>query len=347
MLVLAAIAALAGCAQPVDPPTPPPTPEPTATPTGPTHAVNLLVYYDEDGNGRRSAGEIVRVPGVDVRLGGAVGRSQTRTGNIHIEGVPEGSQLPEILRAPPYYEPSALPTIGVPASNRVAIGLTLDIGSHLPNVYMAFGDSITAGVGSSDEAGYRDSLAARLRSHFGSAKVTNQGILGSRTEKGAERLGGSLAEDRPAYSLILYGTNDWNEPSCKYDEGCKTIDNLRSMIRQCFAARTLPIVGTIPPANPALSPASRNIWIATTNDDLRLMARREGAAVAEIYGAFEAAPKLSDLFYDHIHPNDAGYELIARAFFRAIAGEPPATIGPLADASVGRLAPSADSLPTP
>jgi lysophospholipase L1-like esterase len=309
--------------------------------------VNLLVYYDEDGNGRRSADEIVRVPGVDVRLGGAIGRSQVRTGNVHVEGVPEGPQLPEILRSPPYYEPSALPTIGVPTSKRVPIGLTLDIGSHVPNVYMAFGDSVTEGVGSTSGSGYRVGLAARLRSHFGAAKVTNQGILGSRTGKGAERLGASLAEDRPAYVLILYGTNDWNEPSCKYDDGCETIDNLRSMIRQCFAAKTLPIVGTIPPVNPAQSPTSRNIWVATTNDDLRLMARREGAAVAEIHGAFEDEPKLSALFYDHIHPNDAGYELIAREFFRAIAGEPKAALRPLVEAPTARLASPADSIPTP
>jgi hypothetical protein len=38
-----------------------------------------------------------------------------------------------------------------------------------------------------------------------------------------------------------------------------------------------------------------------------------------VFQGFMKQPDLSKLFSDHIHPNDAGYAIIADAFFEAIA----------------------------
>ena len=81
--------------------------------------------------------------------------------------------------------------------------------------------------------------------------MINDGVPSTRSDDGAARIAGSLAAERPAYVLILYGTNDWNLSACRRAFPCFTIENLRSMIRQAKAAGTVPVVGTIIPANPA------------------------------------------------------------------------------------------------
>jgi len=48
------------------------------------------------------------------------------------------------------------------------------------------------------------------------------------------------------------------------------------------------------------------------------MAKQERVAIAEIHGDFLKQQSLPALFADYLHPNDAGYEVIARSFTNAI-----------------------------
>ena len=97
------------------------------------------------------------------------------------------------------------------------------------------------------------------------------------------------------------------------------------MIQVAKAARTLPVVSTIIPANPDQNPPERNQWVAAVNEKIKALARQEGAALADSYGAFTKAGNLPQLFEGPVHPNDAGYQLIAGAFFIAIARPSAAT----------------------
>ena len=96
----------------------------------------------------------------------------------------------------------------------------------------------------------------RPASYWGEAELRNGGLAGTRSNAGEGRLDGVLATKRPAYTLILYGTNDWNELECKVAFPCFTIDALRSMVRQAKDRNSLPVLGTIPPVNPT-SPTGR------------------------------------------------------------------------------------------
>lgn len=309
---------LAGCggSSPSSPPIP--TPEPGFT-------VVAVVYYDENGNGALDSQERVRVPDVEVMAGGRSARSQTGTGQAVIANVPAGAQTasvkPETL--PPFYAAGPPATIEVPLGegSRVWLPLTLPIGNDsLPNVTMAFGDSLTRGDGSSDGRGYPARLESRLLAHFGDALVINRGADATNSYEAIERLQRNLAGSQPAYTLILYGTNDWNIPGCQDNAvDCPTVENLRTVVRGVKAFGSLPFLATIPPANPTLNPPSRNEWAKAMSGLIKTMAQEEGAFLVDLYEAFAKQGDLTRLFSDHVHPNDAGYQVMAEAFFEAIA----------------------------
>lgn len=324
-----------------------PSPAPAASPTpASVHSVAGVVFHDEDGNGVLDGGEDVRLPHVVVSLGGRSAESDA-AGSFAAAEVPAGRRAVEIRAEslPPYYRPGRLPTVTVPMPEgaQVAVPVVLPIGANHPHVYLAFGDSITAGDGSRGSRGYRTTLQSRLRDYWGRAEVINDGVPSTRSDDGAARLGASLAAERPAYALILYGTNDWNLSACRHVYTCFTIENVRSMIRQARAAGTLPVVGTIIPVNPAYVarlPEERNAWIDETNAVLVPMARAEGAVVADLHAALIAeTDDLPALFSDHVHPNDRGYAVIADAFFRALTG--PVGAASTAQDAVGPVPPDA------
>jgi lysophospholipase L1-like esterase len=285
--------------------------------------VSGFVYYDENGNGTAEPSEIVRLPGVGVAIGG-VTTSTVTGGRFSFSSVPNGTQTAQASPSslPAYFTPGSPLSVGVPAAADVPVPAVLPIGSRSrPNLYLAFGDSITSGDGSSDEAGYRDWLRASLRAYWGKADITDDGAPGTKSNKGETRVGSSLARTRPAYLLILYGTNDWNDAECRTEFPCYTIDSLRSMILQARDAGAFPILGTIPPVNPSYADRdaeARNDWVKRMNDLVRTMAKQERVPIAEIHGSFLKQASLPALYYDFLHPNDAGYQLIAQAFFDAI-----------------------------
>jgi lysophospholipase L1-like esterase len=295
---------------------------PGPTPTPPSGSpVAGVVFYDEDGNGVRDAGEDVRLPGATVAIGGRTGQS-TAGGAFTVNGVPDGAQTARAQNLPPYYVPGPAVAVTVPqtAGAPVFVPAILPIGTNRTNRYLAFGDSISAGEGSSDGGGYRGWLEADLRSYWGEADVRNGGQAGTQSNAGEGRLDGVLARERPAYTLILYGTNDWNELECKVDFPCFTIDALRSMVRQAKDRNSLPVLGTIPPVNPehGLGTPERQDWVKRMNDLIRPMADQEDALLADIHAAMLRDGTLPALFVDHVHPNDDGYRIIAREWFRAI-----------------------------
>jgi lysophospholipase L1-like esterase len=301
------------------------------SPTGPsqptpppveTYAVNATVFYDENGNGQLDAAEGVRIPGVQVVIGTGVGTSAAGTGIAPVTGIQQGS-LTATVRTdslPAYYQAGAPVPVQVPGTSEVRIPLTLPIGNNQTNLYLGFGDSITSGDGSSDGRGYALKLQNLLGPYLGRAEVLTWGREGSYSSQGASRTKATLRTYDPAYLLILYGVNDWNDLYCQNHppEDCFTIDALREAIDETKAWGSLPVIGTITPVNPTLQPAERNAWIDGMNVLIKNLAREEAVPVADLNALFKAAPSLPALYYDHIHPNDQGYDLIAQGWFTAI-----------------------------
>jgi lysophospholipase L1-like esterase len=65
--------------------------------------------------------------------------------------------------------------------------------------------------------------------------------------------------------------------------------------------------------------------VRAQNGYLRDLARAERVPLSDPATLFFASSNLPSLFSDAVHPNDAGYELIAQAFFTAITGPRSAT----------------------
>ena len=296
---------------------------PTAPPPpAPTHSVGVALFYDENGNGALDGGENVRIPEATIEIAGRQGRSAPVTGESIIANVPAGTHTLSVRPAslpPMFVGPSPFPLTVPQTSGTAFLPITLPIGNNRPNVYLAFGDSITDGEGSSDGMGYVSRLRRRLESHFGRATLIKDGLGATRSNVGSDRLPDSLTV-RPAYTLIHYGTNDWNSGECKQNPPCFTIESLHTMVREVKHNRGIPVLGTIIPGNPADErvPPERNAWVAAQNVRIRDLARAEGALLADLEAAFLREAALPPLFADHVHPRDAGYEVMAQAFFEAV-----------------------------
>jgi len=297
-----------------------PTPVPSAS-TVPGATVVATVYYDENANGRADPEETIRVPDVEVTIGGRSARSEKGTGRAVVMGVPAGMQAVGVRAdtLPPFYgaESAAPVQVSLPDGGQTMIGLTLPIGGNQTNTYMAFGDSITRGDGGTS-GGYPADLQNRLAAQFGGAFVNNRGADSTNSFEGVERVKRNL-NSNPAYTLVLYGTNDWNAPECQDNPNCHTVDNLRLIVEAVKAYHSLPFLSTIIPSNPSMNPASRNQWVSDVNKLIRAMAQQEGAFLVDNEKTFLAQGDLTKLFSDHVHPNDTGYDLIAQTFFEAIA----------------------------
>ena len=296
-------------------------PSPVPTPQVVTHPATFVAFLDENENGAFESNEGTRIPGVEVVVGSVKGTSAASSGAVTLQ-IPDGSQTFSVTASslPPFYRAAAGMTFTAPATSQIMVPVTMPRGSNRANVYMAFGDSITNGepeVG--DGNGYRRILEGMLRAHFGSGEVANEGRDSTDTNFGVEIIGTRLAAIRPTFTLIHYGTNDWN--NCK-QVPCFTTPNLRFMVQQINRSRGHAFLASILPTNTGYddrAPASRNDWVAENNVLIKQIADEEGAVYVDLNGAFlKSGRALPTLFVDHVHPTAPGYQIMAQTWFDAI-----------------------------
>ena len=148
---------------------------PSTLPPTATSPVELVAYYDENGNGLLDASEAARIPETTLEVGSARGSTEALTGRAVIENVPDGRQTVNVMdeTLPPYYQPGVTISIDVPTSEPVAVPITLPIGSNFPNSYLAIGDSLTEGNDRRGETNYRGPLEDILQGHFGAGGIIN------------------------------------------------------------------------------------------------------------------------------------------------------------------------------
>ena len=190
-------------------------------------------------------------------------------------------------------------------------------------VYLAFGDSITYGCGSSSDGpdtGYPAILERKLAPAFGGHfHSDNAGVPGEITAEGVDRFEAALSDHDPDVVLVMEGTND-EFFEIPYDE---TEANLRAMVAVALSRGIGVIIATIPPVitNRYRDRSAQMALIQGFNPLIYSIAADYGIPVAQVHEAITAVPEWETLLMDQPtanHPNGAGYEIVADAFFSAM-----------------------------
>ncbi len=101
------------------------------------------------------------------------------------------------------------------------------------DVFLFAGDSITAA----------DAYTHTLGQWLGRGIPVRRGVGTVRTDYGKNLIGRYLAESKPEFAVVMYGTNDSKSP----DAVRQAMQNLAAVIDTCAAFGTVPVLATIPP----------------------------------------------------------------------------------------------------
>jgi lysophospholipase L1-like esterase len=207
---------------------------------------------------------------------------------------------------------------GTASSGRAGSVQLEDLNNDGKILLMAFGDSITAGVGDGPDAenfprppaGY----PLRLQSLLG-LPVVNDGDPGERTIEGLRRLRRDLETLAPDFVILLEGTNDVED-----GDADEALDNIQSMIDSVFASGAQPLLGTITPSCCNHQNQLPEAAVLFYNDQLRTIAKNNSVQLIDFYSAFTGGPDVSypvegtpGLVHvpEGLHPTTEGYDLMA------------------------------------
>ncbi len=186
-------------------------------------------------------------------------------------------------------------------------------------IIVGFGDSITKGTPyvEGDEGagrrvgGYEPELEELHNAFIGPSAVYNWGVGGENTISGMYRIDDVIeAYDYVDHILILEGVNDLSLFSCK-----TTIHNLDVMIERSRSRDVNPILATLTPAPKKAGGLGENIP-TEYNPRIKELAIQRGVVLSDQYSPLiDNWESLSD---DGIHPNRAGYSIMAQTWFNAL-----------------------------
>ena len=160
------------------------------------------------------------------------------------------------------------------------------------SVILAFGDSLTYGTGVGEDDSY-PAVLEKLTGHT----VVNAGVPGEETHQGLKRLPQLLYEYKPALLILCHGGND----ILRKRDLNKTVENLRTMIKMAKQKGISVILLGVPEFGLLLSTAEFYPQIA---EELNIPFDGETIPDIETNNALKS---------DAIHPNKAGYRIMAEA----------------------------------
>ena len=170
-----------------------------------------------------------------------------------------------------------------------------------PDVFLFAGDSITGATL------YTHALASWL----GRGIAVRQGVAGVTTDYGKARIAEYLAQARPEFAVVMYGTND---PKNRWAiQGA--VSNLAAVIDAWARAGTVPIVATIPPRGYSKSGQDDQARFSRALIDL---ARSKKVPVSYVFEEMMQRD-LQQMLYDGVHltpgpGNDAAGEALWKTF---------------------------------
>ena len=203
--------------------------------------------------------------------------------------------------------------------------------------FLAFGDSITAGVVSSPGGGSRldvhNAYPARLQRGLASRYMTqnmsviNAGRQGEHASEAVGRFRSELARHRPEVVMLMEGTNDlYGE---RRDGAERAAAALEEMVSAARAARVDVVLMTVPPQR------NREALVVDFNQRIRSIAGRRDALFADVHrvlldGPCSGLSTIPCIGSDGLHPTAQGYELMAQELERVLVARYDVEIVPTA-----------------
>ena len=182
-------------------------------------------------------------------------------------------------------------TAGCGRTNHWEIKNSRPEGTHV----ICFGNSITEGLGVSEEYNYPSLLSKKL-----GQSVINAGVSGDTTEDAIRRLQRDVLDRNPKIVVLEFGGNDALKKTVSME---KTFENLELIITRIQKKGALVLVLGIQPSLIGTSYKKRFIKIAKKHGTL---------VIPNIYDEILGKP---DMMSDHIHPSYKGYDLIAEQVY--------------------------------
>jgi len=162
---------------------------------------------------------------------------------------------------------------------------------------ICFGDSLTFGTGATEGRDYPSRLEAMV-----GLPVINAGVPGDTTADALERLEEDVLSRSPRMVLLTLGGNDLKNRVSRET----AFENLRIIIEAIQDAGAMVVIGGI----------DIPLYGRGFADAYRDLARETGSVL--IPNVFKDIMGRRDRMSDAIHPNDAGYAVMARWFYEAI-----------------------------
>jgi len=181
-----------------------------------------------------------------------------------------------------------------------------DFGPNNPNLYVAFGDSITAGSGLENP---NDCYSVKLAGMLNKT-VVNKGFPGYSSGEALEVLYPILDDYQPGYVLILIGVNDL---IMGYGEELAAV-NIRIMVEACKDNKTIPVIATLTPVFETYEGLASGV--DRLNDKIRQIASELNVALVDLNSAFDN--KQIYMQSDGLHPNETGHALMALTFYDVV-----------------------------
>ena len=181
-----------------------------------------------------------------------------------------------------------------------------DFGPNNTNLYVALGNSITAGSGLANP---NDCYSAKLAGMLNKT-VMNAGYPGVSSSEILDVFYNILDDNQPGYMLILIGVNDL---IMGYGEDGVAI-NIRIMIQACKDNKTIPVIATLTPVFGSYARLSSDV--GQLNAQIRQLCSDLNVALVDLNSAFD-----DNLIYmqsDGLHPNENGNSLMAITFYDVV-----------------------------
>ena len=167
------------------------------------------------------------------------------------------------------------------------------------HIIVAFGDSLTAGLGVTPDESYPAQLQARLRAEGYAYRVVNAGASGDTTAGGLRRVDWAL-KNKPDIVIVALGAND----ALRGQDLASVRSNLDAIVArfQKGGARVLLAGMEVPPNYGARYAADfRRVYVE--------VARKRGAAFMPfLLDGVAGSPTLNQA--DGIHPTAEGYRIV-------------------------------------